>query len=690
LLKKPATVVTIAVTAILVLGFVLQATFGAPDPTSSAINSWNPTTSLPSGVFEQGCAEAYGYVYCVGGWTTKGSSTASAEYAPLNPDGTLGQWQSATSYPMALAGMSCVASSGYLYCVDGYTSVGSGYVYYNNVYYAQIQPDGSLGAWQSATSYPQYAGSNLAEISCVASSGYIYCMGGGNTSDQSNGVYYAQIQSDGTLGSWQSTSSYPISTSDMSCATSSGYIYCVGGYFSNAAYYAPINSNGTLGSWQLTSTSYDSSSEVNALSCAALSGYVYCVGGLTTSATLSEVNWAQIQPDGSLGAWQPTTTYPTEVPYVSCLAYSNYVYCIGGEGSDQTGLTSVYSGQVLVVTTSTSTTTQTITSVSTSISTTTATSVVTSSTTATVTSSTTYTVTLPPVTTTQTQTTTATTTQTVTSTTTSAVLAPTSSSLTCYEGDSYGSHQDNGTQDHQTHCEDVVSAADQGFLQGTVSWSSTDNGGVFSNERCVPMGPPGPPPGRSAGASNQVRCEADYAPGSSNTQAISAAYSGDSYHAPSTGTFTFFVGKEASSMAVSVSVACDRTYVDLGNYTKCTANVATADGSVATGTVAWSSTDLGTFTQSRCDTYDQSNLLTCTTVYKTASAGEQKVTATYSGDSSHNPGTGTFVVFVQNPSASLATDAAIAVTGGALLGAGLLVATTAFGKKEQAKRLSGK
>jgi hypothetical protein len=187
-------------------------------------------------------------------------------------------------------------------------------------------------------------------------------------------------------------------------------------------------------------------------------------------------------------------------------------------------------------------------------------------------------------------------------------------------------------------------------------WASSQ--GQFSSAQCSSRGE----------QDNQVVCQANYAPGSSSTQAITVSYSGDAYQAPSAGAYTLFIGTTSGSNAAFVSATCSQTYPNIGDYVTCTAIVATANGQVATGTVSWSSTDHATFSQSSCNTYENAGELTCTAQYKATASGEQVVTAAYPGDKSHGSASGAFVVFVQNPSASLAQEGGIAVAGGAFLG----------------------
>src|SRR5438105_1590344 len=106
----------------------------------------------------------------------------------------------------------------------------------------------TLGSWTSTTSYPVRT-----NPVCVASGSYLYCLGGASSND----VKFALISSSG-VGSWTATTSYPTAISGESCTTAGGYIYCVSGINgslgprpTDSVYYAPLSSSG-VGPWTKT------------------------------------------------------------------------------------------------------------------------------------------------------------------------------------------------------------------------------------------------------------------------------------------------------------------------------------------------------------------------------------------------------------------------------------------------------
>jgi hypothetical protein len=243
---------------------------------------------------------------------------------------TLGSWTNTTLYPASITDPSCAAAGGYVYCVGGANSSESSV---NYVYYASVSSTG-VGPWTATTSYP----TAISGQSCAISGGYIYCVAGTSSTGFSSDVYYAPVSSSG-VGAWSSTASYPVSVGVPSCTIAGGYIYCVGGYggpfVSQAVYYAPISSSG-VGTWTST-TPYPVTPGIYGVygeSCATSEGYIYCVGGSTSpsSPLTNAVYYAPLSSaTGAVGAWSTTTGYPNVIADQSCMISGGYIYCVGGD-----------------------------------------------------------------------------------------------------------------------------------------------------------------------------------------------------------------------------------------------------------------------------------------------------------------------------------------------------------------------
>jgi hypothetical protein len=313
---------------------------------STGIGTWVASGNYPVPT-ENGCSISGNYMYCAG--SSQPSYYNNIYYAPVSSTG-VGAWTSTTNYPTLFYNAGCTISNGYMYCV------GTGNTPFNYVYYAPVLNPG-VGTWSSTTPYPVNmfdawcetpgstgsfeGGGGPASVSTTSiPPAYVYCIGGWNDiQGYMQGVYYAPISNTG-VGTWSSTSSYPLPVSDHSCISFNGYVYCVGGTNGgaqeyNQVYYAPLSST-SIGTWSST-TSYPL--VVNYHTCTSLNNYMYCVGGYNyvTGIAFNNVYFAPLSSTG-VGTWSSTTSYPTNDFGQACTLYNNYLYCLAGQqnagGSD--------------------------------------------------------------------------------------------------------------------------------------------------------------------------------------------------------------------------------------------------------------------------------------------------------------------------------------------------------------------
>jgi hypothetical protein len=314
----------------------------------SACNStWSCAASYPIqvagnyGVAAEQCASSSTYLYCLGGLDANGGPHSEVYVGTVAASGNITGWTpSPVAYPTTVSGQSCVLSSGYMYCVGGsHDSAGDDVA---SSYYAQVEGSGGLGAWFYTTPYPIPVDAQ----SCVTSSSYVYCVGGNNETDgtdgtvaPSNSVWYAQLTSSG-IGRWSKTTAYPANSYLPSCFTADSDIFCLGGVDSSdnplgTAYYASISSTG-VGEWIPTSA-YPLPATGQA--CAVSDGSVYCVGGATSggqyAAYTSAVYSAPISSSG-IGSWKEGPDYPVSVG-TSCAIASTRIYCVGGYDTSAQG-----------------------------------------------------------------------------------------------------------------------------------------------------------------------------------------------------------------------------------------------------------------------------------------------------------------------------------------------------------------
>jgi hypothetical protein len=307
---------------------------------SPPMSRFSTSTPLPVGN-EAAAAVVYkDYIFNIGG-----SNTSSVGTAPLLASGTIGAWSAATTLPSPREFHAAVVHNGYVYVLGG--STGGNLT--STVLYANAYANGTLGAWAETTPLP--AGIELA--AAAAYNGMMYLFGGADLGGPTSTVWYAPINSSGTLGAWSATS--PLSTSTYGHAaliSSAGYAYVLGGAngpfsaLSDTAF-AKVQGDGTLGSWVPTASMRFLRYGLTA----ALDGnIIYAAGGcaegdsciLVQNITLA-TEYATVTATGSLASWSPGQNLSSRAYLASGALNNGYLYMLGGDNGSFVATTTQFS-----------------------------------------------------------------------------------------------------------------------------------------------------------------------------------------------------------------------------------------------------------------------------------------------------------------------------------------------------------
>jgi len=210
--------------------------------------AWSPGNDLPQAVELSKVVRSGNLVYVIGGRDSGSNATNAVYRARIGINGVVGNWESARSLPNPLYFHAAAIVNGHIFVIGGW----DGSNWRREVWRATIQSDGNLGEWISTGLYPI----EIALHDVIGIGSKIYVVGGqNNASGGLNEVRFAQVQTNGMLGSWTPTSTLPESRYRLSLSAANGYLYATGGYDGsnarNSIYVARINGDGTLQSWQL-------------------------------------------------------------------------------------------------------------------------------------------------------------------------------------------------------------------------------------------------------------------------------------------------------------------------------------------------------------------------------------------------------------------------------------------------------
>jgi len=134
-----------------------------------------------------------GALYVVGGHNEReGTGLRAVEAARPDKDHRLGEWRSLAALEHGRYGLSTATDRKFLYALGGL----DGAIYSGAVEVTQVQSDGSLTPWRSATALS----SPRANLSTVVSGHRLYVIGGTNRDGYFRTVEYADILPDSRLG----------------------------------------------------------------------------------------------------------------------------------------------------------------------------------------------------------------------------------------------------------------------------------------------------------------------------------------------------------------------------------------------------------------------------------------------------------------------------------------------------------
>jgi len=291
---------------------------------------WNTNpTPLPVPLIEHASVVYNGKIYVLGGSSIDGNRRNTVYFADILPDRTVGTWMTTTPLPQAREDFEAVVWNGFVYVMGGSTTGGA---YLDTVLHAQIQSDGTLADWMATTSLP----TAVAGYASALWNGRIYVIIGGWPGWKGE-VYYAEINPDSSLGDWNPTTSLPAPRRAPVAAVRNDIIYVIGGQYPSTVYhstvyYATVNSDGSIGAWSATESLPTKIQNARAV---LVDEDIYVIGGDDGFTRLDTVFRPSINPDGTIESWTPVQdSLPEPITGHVCVVSEGIIYVLGGTGTD--------------------------------------------------------------------------------------------------------------------------------------------------------------------------------------------------------------------------------------------------------------------------------------------------------------------------------------------------------------------
>ena len=300
--------------------------------TGDALGAWTTGTALPAPLRGSQAIVTKNRVYLLGGYN--GSTFVTTVYtAPINSDGTLGSWTTSSSLPAAFYVAQAIATKNRVYVLGG--SNGNSL---SSIYTAAINADGTLGTWTAYGTLPTQS----SWASSFITRNRIYLLGGHDGSNYTSAIWTTQINSDGSLGTWENVGALPGVIHTAAVIVTRNRVYLLSGRnnsgYNNIAYTAPIDSDGILGTWVAAGSPPQTYSGAQAF---VTRNRAYLIGGRDANAAQTVTYTASVNADGTLGTW--TTSNPLPAPNHGCelIVTGSRVYALGGYGNSINSSTAV-------------------------------------------------------------------------------------------------------------------------------------------------------------------------------------------------------------------------------------------------------------------------------------------------------------------------------------------------------------
>lgn len=260
----------------------------------NSLSTWTVSSVLPPLIFWHALSIKENHIYILGGATHPPVTQINSVYLGNINSNEIASWNALTPMPKKLARGASVIVGNKLYYAGGVDNIG---FINQNVYFTTINSDGTIGNWNTAGQLPTpMEGFGMVEVN-----GSIVVIGGKSSSLYLSSVKKATLNSNGTIQSWISLPSLPTPAYRSGITKAGNLLISAGGINGNtnlsAVYYSRINADGTIGNWMTSASSLPNKNCCGSLVTAG--DYIYLIGGHDQTNYLSTVYRAKVTPASS-------------------------------------------------------------------------------------------------------------------------------------------------------------------------------------------------------------------------------------------------------------------------------------------------------------------------------------------------------------------------------------------------------
>ncbi|HEU0030787.1 MAG TPA: hypothetical protein VFQ53_09140 [Kofleriaceae bacterium] len=260
--------------------------------------------------------------------------------------GALDAWQMQAALPVARANHCATAIGDWVLVIGGNFKQGDTFVKTDQIHAAQLQPDGTLGAWQLAGTTP----SPVTECTATSDGTTLYILDGLYDRDaDARQIYAAALDDTGHLAPLASIGSLPqIAISSEATVHDAELVLMDSVLPADGDQTVALRRAVDAPAWTTDDWGIGFRAQAEY---AFTDGFAYTLGGYKGdegNPVTDEVFFTTFAADGSLGNTRPTTKLPAPVAFGEAVAVDDYVFVAGGRAQVFGGAatTSVYAAHV--------------------------------------------------------------------------------------------------------------------------------------------------------------------------------------------------------------------------------------------------------------------------------------------------------------------------------------------------------
>ena len=321
------------------------------DVSNGSIGTWTTSLVTVTPRWQLGAIVANGFVYAFGGCGTGPAPsgctamTGSIQTFQLynNYSGTPASYGTGNNIGVDRIGGSSVVLNGYIYYTGGCSDLACTAAT-DTVYYAPLNPDGTIGTWaSSANALPGVR----AWGKLLAQGNSLYYIGGQDSAGAAQSTIFYSTPASGNPGIWgTATNGLPAARTELSGSIWDGRLFVTGGYDGvsrqNSVYVSPeLPSGGDIGSAWITTNGFNVARSGH--SSFVYSNNLYVVGGSDGTNYLSDVQFGKLDPTtGAVTNWTYSASLPQKVYQADAYAANGYLYVFGGRSATSSCTNNTY------------------------------------------------------------------------------------------------------------------------------------------------------------------------------------------------------------------------------------------------------------------------------------------------------------------------------------------------------------